>query len=77
MVMKRRDFNKLLLGAVGGIVAGSVMGCESDDQPTESSSGAASCKGTNECKGKGGCKTDANSCKGQNACKGKGGCKAG
>jgi hypothetical protein len=33
------------------------------------------CKGTNECKGKGGCKTDANDCKGKNECKGKGGCK--
>ena len=33
-----------------------------------------SCKGQNECKGKGGCKTDDNGCKGKNSCKGKGGC---
>ena len=35
----------------------------------------ACCKGTNECKGKGNCKTDNNDCKGLNECKGKGGCK--
>ena len=34
------------------------------------------CKGTNECKGKGMCKTDMNACKGRNACKGQGGCRS-
>ena len=33
-----------------------------------------SCKGNNECKGKGGCKTGDAGCKGKNSCKGKGGC---
>ncbi len=33
------------------------------------------CKGTNECKGKGYCKTANNACKGINDCKGQGGCK--
>jgi hypothetical protein len=36
----------------------------------------ASCKGKNDCKGKGGCKTDKHDCKGKNDCKGQGGCKA-
>lgn len=35
----------------------------------------ASCKGQNDCKGKGGCKTDKHECKGHNDCKGQGGCK--
>jgi hypothetical protein len=34
----------------------------------------ASCKGHNDCKGKGGCKASDNGCKGKNSCKGKGGC---
>jgi hypothetical protein len=42
---------------------------------TEKSKDAkASCKGHNDCKGKGGCKTSDNGCKGKNSCKGKGGC---
>jgi hypothetical protein len=34
-----------------------------------------SCKGLNDCKGKGGCKSDKHDCKGKNDCKGQGGCK--
>jgi hypothetical protein len=33
-----------------------------------------SCKGKNDCKGKGGCKSDKHSCKGKNDCKSQGGC---
>lgn len=33
-----------------------------------------SCKGKNDCAGKGGCKSSDNGCKGKNSCKGKGGC---
>ncbi len=33
-----------------------------------------SCKGKNDCSGKGGCKSGDNGCKGKNSCKGKGGC---
>ncbi len=32
------------------------------------------CAGTNECKGRGACKTDKNSCAGQNSCKGESKC---
>src|SRR5262249_41850943 len=35
----------------------------------------ASCKGQNECKGRGNCKTEKTDCKGQNQCKGQGGCR--
>jgi hypothetical protein len=34
------------------------------------------CQGTNDCKGKGNCKTARNACKGMNDCKGQGGCKS-
>jgi len=37
---------------------------------------SASCKGKNDCKGKGCCKTAMNECAGKNECKGKGGCGA-
>ena len=33
-----------------------------------------SCKGKNDCAGKGGWKSSDNGCKGKNSCKGKGGC---
>ncbi len=33
-----------------------------------------SCKGLNDCTGKGGCESGDNGCKGKNSCKGKGGC---
>jgi hypothetical protein len=41
-----------------------------DDQKSDTHS----CKGKNDCKGKGGCKSSDNGCKGKNDCKGKGGC---
>ncbi len=88
--LNRRDFNKLVLAAVGGAVAGaSLAGCENKPAPPETPKGGDgktppkesgtpmakhACKGMNECKGQGACKTEANACKGQNACKSKGGC---
>ncbi len=72
MEMKRRNFNKLMLAATAGILAG----CEATT-PTGGSQSAAKheCKGHNECKGQGGCKTGDNGCAGKNSCKGHGGCK--
>ncbi len=78
MSMKRRNFNKLLLGAVTGILAGaqafSIKAVEAADEGGEKHV----CKGMNDCKGQGGCATSAkHGCKGQNDCKGQGGCKSG
>lgn len=88
MNMNRRDLNKLLLGAAGGILAG----CQTDEAPAGGSvadeiSAAAPdmqpmaavadkhvCKGMNECKGQGGCATGEAGCAGKNSCKGQGGC---
>ena len=81
MSMKRRTFNKLLLGgAVAGILAGTQAGrlyagetvkvAEAADKGGEKHV----CKGMNDCKGQGGCATADNSCAGKNSCKGHGGC---
>jgi hypothetical protein len=76
MEMNRRDFSKMIVAAVGGIVAGgALVGCSSDsDKGSGSSSKDHMCAGKNECKGQGGCHTATNSCGGKNECKGKGGC---
>lgn len=75
----RRDFNRLVALAVGGVIAGaSLSGCggetEGDGGDDDSASTEAKhiCKGQNECKGLGGCGTTA----GKNECKGQGNCAA-
>ena len=75
--MKRRDFNKLLLAAVGGVLAGSqVSDAFAGEEKKDADKKGHDCAGKNECKGKGGCKSGDNGCKGKNSCKGKGGCKS-
>ena len=76
MDLNRRDFGKMILAAAGGIVAGTAVPASARGKAGEPPPEKASCKGTNECKGKGGCKTDKHECKGKNECKGQGGCKA-
>ncbi len=78
MSMKRRNFNKLLLGAVAGILAGTqTRSLVAQEEVTEGGEKHV-CRGRNECKGQGGCATSArHDCKGQNDCKGQGGCKPG
>lgn len=57
----RRDFHKLSLAAVGGIVAGSVLGgCKSEEKSGTAASGEELlldephvCRGLNSCKGQG------------------------
>lgn len=75
--IQRRDFNKMLLAAVGGIVTGATVGCGSSEKKETSNSGgdAHVCKGKNACKGKGGCGVEGkHDCAGKNSCKGTGGC---
>jgi hypothetical protein len=71
--MNRRDFNKLLVAAVGGALAGAQVAPALAAE--EKAKTGHACKGKNECKGQGGCKTGDAGCKGKNSCKGKGGCK--
>ena len=76
--MKRRDFNKLLLAAVGGALAGAATPVlAGEDGETKGDKGKHECRGQNACKGLGGCRTDNNECAGKNDCKGKGGCATG
>ncbi len=74
MSMKRRNFNKLLLGAVTGILVGaqtrSIYAAEAADEGGDKHA----CKGMNDCKGQGGCESGDNGCAGKNSCKGHGGC---
>ncbi len=85
MSVKRRDFNKLLLGAVTGLLVGvqtgSVYAAEAADEGSVYAAEAAdeggdkhACKGMNDCKGQGGCASGDNGCFGKNSCKGLGGC---
>ena len=43
--MKRREFNKAVLAAVGGIVAGSALGCRSSGNTDRSHLPGHACKG--------------------------------
>ncbi len=74
--MRRRDFNKMMIAAVGGVLAGAEAArAQTLDDAIAAKSAGHECKGKNSCKGKGGCKSGDGSCKGKNTCKGKGGCK--
>lgn len=43
---------------------------QAEDKADKSTSSAVKCNGSNDCKGKGGCKSAKNDCKGHNGCKG-------
>jgi hypothetical protein len=72
--LDRRDFNKLTTAALGGLAAGSLLGCRSepaagpgpDATPVASGGEKHLCRGLNECKGQG--KGGENACRGQGAC---------
>ncbi len=73
--MNRRDFNKMMLAAVGGVLAGSQV-ARADHHEGGGKGKGHDCSGKNECKGKGGCRSGDKGCIGKNSCKGKGGCKS-
>ena len=70
--LDRRTFNQLTAAAVGGIAAGTLVGCGSDKPAAKPGTGATAaadvhlCRGLNDCKGKG--KGGDNACRGQGAC---------
>ncbi len=72
--MNRRNFSKLLVGAVAGILAGvQIRGVSAGEESAEGGTKHA-CKGMNDCKGQGGCESSDGGCAGKNSCKGHGGC---
>jgi hypothetical protein len=73
MSINRRDFSKVLLGVAGGVIAGAQLQ-QAAFAADAASDDKHSCKGVNQCKGKGGCKSGDGQCAGKNSCKGKGGC---
>jgi hypothetical protein len=71
--LDRRDFNKLTTAALGGLAAGSILGCSSEPAPGPGVSLTPTrgpeihlCRGLNECKGQG--KGGENACRGQGEC---------
>jgi len=88
--LDRRDFHKLTSAALGGLAAGSLLGCNNPaggkPEATVAKAEVHLCRGLNECKGQG--KGGENACRGQgtcatakehgcggqNECKGLGGC---
>jgi hypothetical protein len=71
--LDRRDFHRLTTAALGGLAAGSVLGCNPKGPATPVGSDATVakadvhlCRGLNECKGQG--KDAKNECRGQGAC---------
>ena len=78
MSMNRRKFNRALLAATGGIIAGTVIGCGGKESSEPSGSGEAA----ENMSGATGTKVwemglEKHICRGRNTCKAKGGCKSG
>ena len=73
MKVNRRNFNKMMLASIGGLLAGARLG-PSYAGDAYATGDKHACKGMNACKGQGGCKTGDAGCAGKNSCKGKGGC---
>jgi hypothetical protein len=57
-----------IAGALAAMFAGGIAHAEG--KMDKATSSAVKCNASNDCKGKGGCKSAKNDCKGQNACKG-------
>src|SRR5262245_45073861 len=74
--LDRRDFHRLTTAALGGLAAGSVLGCNQKGPPgqmAQTGGDAAAvkaevhlCRGLNDCKGQG--KDGKNDCRGQGVC---------
>jgi len=75
--LDRRDFHKLTAAALGGLAAGTVLGCGGDKPAAPVAANPATpvtpaaaekhlCRGLNECKAQG--NDGKNSCRGQGAC---------
>ena len=73
--MDRRDFHKLTTAALGGLAAGSLLGCGKKAPPAAGPAGGEVtlakadvhlCRGLNDCKGLG--KGGKNDCRGQGTC---------
>jgi hypothetical protein len=81
----RREFNKLTSAALGGMAAGTWIGCSSATKEAKAAADVHVCRGLNACKsqgadgknacaGQGTCATVHHGCAQQNDCKQQGGC---
>ena len=81
----RRDFNKLTTAALGGMAAGTLVGCSTASKEAKAAEDVHVCRGLNACKGQGAdaknacagqgaCATVSHGCAQQNDCKHQGGC---
>jgi hypothetical protein len=60
-----------IAGALAAMIAGGLANAQDKPaKPEKAEAKTIHCEGTNDCKGKGGCKSAKNDCKGQNSCKG-------
>ncbi|QDU97941.1 hypothetical protein [Lignipirellula cremea] len=74
--LNRRQFNRLSAAAMGGLLAGGVLGCSSepakDPKTADATPAAGDAKGKHLCRGLNACKdqgaTGKNACRGQGAC---------
>lgn len=57
-----------IAGAMAALFANGVA--QAAEKADKATTKMVKCNGTNDCKGKGGCKSAKNDCKGHNACKG-------
>jgi hypothetical protein len=75
--LDRRDFHKLTTAALGGLAAGTILGCSNKGAPDKMAPPGVGdavlakaevhlCRGLNECKGQG--KDGKNTCRGQGTC---------
>ena len=62
----RRDFHHLTAAALGGLAAGTLLGCSGPGGGGATASDKHLCRGLNDCKGQG--KGGDNACRGQGAC---------
>jgi hypothetical protein len=83
--LSRREFHKLTSAALGGLAAGTWLGCSPAAKQAEAATELHVCRGLNSCKGHGAdgknacagqgtCATVQHGCAQQNTCKGQGGC---
>jgi len=82
--VSRRDFNRLTAAALGGLLSGSMLGCQDGGSAPAAEKDLHVCRGlnqcktaTNECAGQGQCATfPHHACGGHHECKGQAGCGA-
>jgi len=60
--------NLLIVAAVASLMGTTAIAAKKAEKKADKAAATGECAQTNECKGKGGCKTAANECGGKNSC---------